>query len=87
MANQMKEEADRKRREEDDEVDISQIKRAKTSVDDITSAMNKLTTKKKKKGDTLMEVTKVIKKPEPGSRIAELKKKSKNKRNRSQLKF
>lgn len=90
MEKQMRKEAAEEEQDDDDEVDISDLKKAYT-VDDITEGMNeqlKISKKKKKKGeDANMEVTKVIKKPEPGSRIAMLKKKGKGKKSRSQLKF
>mgnify|MGYP006999544692 CR=1 FL=1 len=47
----------------------------------------KITKKKKSKTTTDVEMTKTIKKAEPGEKIAALKKKHKNKRSRSQLKF
>jgi len=72
----------------DDEVEFGAIKKS-YSIADITVGMDKtkISKKKKKGADAVMEVTKEIKKPERGSRIAALKQKSKGKRSRSQLKF
>ena len=72
--------------DDDDEVEFGAIKKTST-IEDITEGMDKglkISKKKKKKGeDAVMEVTKEIKKPERGSRIAALKKSSKGKRSRS----
>mmetsp|Transcript_16494 Transcript_16494/g.25467 ORF Transcript_16494/g.25467 Transcript_16494/m.25467 type:complete len:116 (-) Transcript_16494:21-368(-) len=73
--------------EDDDEVDITAVKKSYT-VDDIVSGLDKQMkiVKKKKKADTEMAPTKTITK-EKNSRNKVLKQKNKGKRSRSQLMF
>lgn len=90
MMAQMEEERKQQEMSDEDEVDISKMKRANYTVDDITDGLSKqmkISKKKKASSSTDAEMTKTIKKTQPGEKIAALKKKSKNKRNRSQLKF
>ena len=71
--------------DDSDEVDFYDVQKAGT-VDDIIMGMEKTKiSKKKKKGDAVMQVTKEIKKPEKNSKNRMLKEKGKRKRSRSQL--
>ena len=72
--------------QDDEEVDMSDLKKNYT-VDDITSGLSKqMKISKKRGGDADMGITKTIDK-HPKDNHALLKKKHKNKRNRSQLMF
>ena len=84
----MRAEKKRLEEEEDDEVDVSHIRKAYT-IDDITNDLDKqlkISKKKKKKAgedNEMMDATKIIKKPERNSRNKMLKEKGKRKRTRS----
>lgn len=71
--------------DDSDEVDFYAIPRG--DMDMGLSKTKILKNQKKERDANMMEVTKEIKKPEKNSRIAMLKQKGKNKRNRSQLRF
>lgn len=74
---------------DDNEIDIDQVKKSYT-VDDITEKLSKKMkiSKAKKSEDVPMDLTKTINKVNPkGSKIAELKKKGKNKTSRAKLMF
>ena len=84
MAEQMRLEAEAKEQDDDEEVDISKIK--KYSVDDITAGMDKymkISKKKKTAADVPME-SKTIQK---GEKIKALRKSRKSVKSRAQLKF
>jgi|TARA_B110001450_G_C17467483_1_gene418808 hypothetical protein len=86
-------EKERADKEEEEELELENIRKANTTVDDLVTGMDtamKLTKKKRNRAEkdeaaAILNATKTIYKP--GEKMAALKQKHKNKRNRSQLLF